>query len=1289
MSNELPPIQEFFGGEIRHCMVPFSPIRASTFTELETLPYNDLGGRGLERLCFELLLSMGYEPRFFGRSGQSQYGVDLVAEKAGRTEVYQCKNLGAPPTPKELQEYLNKFEREWLGEAGLPRPERFVICCPQPLRDTETDRNWILAKEAFKDRTDVEARLWHLDLLNGWLENLPDVVADLFSNHYAEVFCGIEDWKPDLFTPLREGASGDLRLNRYFERRRSGRLYVDDGYEEQITEALEHSPVILVRGLPGTGKTFTSLAVAEGFRDGRWRTYFLDAGDNELTKGQMKAGIRRRLSRPSIFVLENCHEKLGDVDKVLRDLEPELKSGHAKVICLTRRVPGPDEYRSDDSELFLVLESQGATVDFENDDALLIRVVEFWRPEFKGLSKKRLAKLGALCGRDLYLLDEVLTLIESPAEIDTFSPAEMYNRVRRAYFDYKIADDLPATRRLAALAQFDLRPRADVLKLPDDELALIESLCVRAGHPPRWHFLHSTAAELVMHALWSGMGVTDSAEVAGEAAKDVIDYFRDIQADYLRPAAEAVALETDLLGVVGNRLKLAGEDGEKRLKAAVLDSQPVRNLLSKLVALPTYPRTISRCAFVAHRTGAASAQVYAQQLRGALEDVLNSADQQRLAAALPLLGVSLRALKLAAPALHADIIQEFNAEHLLQLIEANGTVCELFMIAAHASPALARGLIEALDEARVERLIQKTIAAGRSIGTLNLALRGLRMSKETAALGEVLEQKIGPARFLRLIEANGTVCELFMIIQYASPALARGLIEALDEARVERLIQKTIAAGRSIGTLHFALRELHRSEETAALGEVLEQKIGPARFLRLIEANGTVCELFRIAAHASPALARGLIEALDEARVERLIQKTIAAGRSIGTLDLALRGLRMSKETAALGQDLERKIGAGGFWTLLVGTGSPGPLVDLLKDVSPAFGRQLLAAARDLSQEQWEQMLGRGDLFQLCELISDGPAVFEDGAGGPKLLAAVEGEAPRLAARSNWYQRNGGAKRLATCPESLARNVASQALDGWLAQVEVQRLSFPSLKDAVNGLELLYEQRPDARSSLAAGLRVLLPPQQWWMLNPKEDMALPRLLLRLVAKPEFGDADAEQVVGGLMQCLTPQLIAKCRTVDILWTLWALFALARRRKELAPAAFGQSLPSEFMRSLKDSLAASVGQKGKRDELRARFALVGLFSLLDSRVDSSVVAALGVELARCAEAGAWWLSAEQTFVTAWLVLRGVEMAKPFPARLKGDFLRRLLSAAAEYPEMDPAAEYLREDVLRQVKELDAAR
>lgn len=47
------------------------------------------------------------------------------------------------------------------------------------------------------------------------------------------------------------------------------------------------------------------------------------------------------------------------------------------------------------------------------------------------------------------------------------------------------------------------------------------------------------------------------------------------------------------------------------------------------------------------------------------------------------------------------------------------------------------------------------------------------------------------------------------------------------------------------------------------------------------------------------------------------------------------------------------------------------------------------------------------------------------------------------------------------------------------------------------------------------------------------------------------------------------------------------------------------------------------KEARDELRARMALFGLFSLLNSPVDISVVSMLEGELSRCAQAGAWWL------------------------------------------------------------------
>src|SRR5215212_6073003 len=60
---------------------------------LGSLPYHLLLGPGFERLCYELLVAEGHSPRFFGRSGQRDYGVDLVVERGSTRTVFQCKNL--------------------------------------------------------------------------------------------------------------------------------------------------------------------------------------------------------------------------------------------------------------------------------------------------------------------------------------------------------------------------------------------------------------------------------------------------------------------------------------------------------------------------------------------------------------------------------------------------------------------------------------------------------------------------------------------------------------------------------------------------------------------------------------------------------------------------------------------------------------------------------------------------------------------------------------------------------------------------------------------------------------------------------------------------------------------------------------------------------------------------------------------------------------------------------------------------------------------------------------------
>ncbi len=1118
MNEHDAPVAELSGAQVRHCTAPFAEQRASAFDGLETLPYGRLGGPGFERLCFEILLSRGYKPRFFGRSGQAQFEVDLLGTKDGRTEVFQCKNLAKAPSAAQLEDYLHSFEQQWLGAANLPRPQRYVICCPAMLRDSGVDADWQQAQAAFEARTGgVLAELWHRDLLDGWLKKLPDVVADLFSDRHAEAFCDLDDWVPDLFVPLRKGAAGDLRLNRYLRWRDEGRLYLHPAYEDRFTDALGRSPVVLVRGLPGTGKTFTALAVAEGYHQGTWRSYFLDVADESLTQHALYDGIRRRLGRPSIFILENCHENLDAVAHALRRLEPELRSDRVRVLCLTRWIPTADESRSDDHDFFEDLESRDAVQELTNDDAILTSMVRFQRPDLDRLSGERLKRLFALSGRDLLVLDEVLSRIESPRDIEGLTPSILFDRLRGQYFGGRTADELPATRRLAALAQFELRPRADLFPVPESELHWTESLCVKAGRPPRWYFLHSSAAELALHALWSGMGVTDPIEIACHAAQDVIAYFAAAAAPGVQPPVSTEALAADLLQVLRNRQTLAGYHAEQALKAAVLDSEPIRSLLPRLQQAPGFGPTVSAAAFMAHRCRAKHAMSYAEALSNSLAVLAN--DQVALAPVLSALGIWLRTLKIAAPELHELVCAKFDAY-----------------------------------------------------------------------------------RMLATIIQNGTVVELFKIVQHASAGLADKLVGALDEARVDRLIASTVDQRRSIGTLNFTLFELRKDPERRKLGERLEEAIGVT-----------------------------------------------------------------------------------GFWKLLLGAGSVGPLVDLMRDMSTEFRTRFLAAAYGHSQDDWTGLLGRGDVFQLCEMLADCPEMLSDAVGGERLNNAITAVTPVLLAESDWYARSTGAKRLDAAQPSGPRNAALAVLDIWLADVEVASLSLSTLRQAVNALALLSERRPASRVDLAARLWELLPAPDSWVLDHKQDMALPRMLLGLVASPEFPDTDATRIFEACVGCLVPSFLARCRTVDIVWTLWALFALARRRWDLTPSAFAARLPAELVGATRDALKKGADQKTNADERCAQFCLLGLLSLLNIGGDSASVEALCDQLGKNPDATAWSLCANRPFVPAWLALRGVDAVRSLRPQVQEHFLKRLASAAEEYPERDPATEYLLDDVKRRQRSL----
>jgi len=109
-----------------------------------------LGGEGFEKLCFQLLVNDGKSPRFFGKSGQPDYGADIISEEGDSRTIYQCKNLRAMPSVAPIEKTVEKFEKEWLNQMELPKPIAYVFCCPHHLKDVNDNVEWTLFKDEFR-----------------------------------------------------------------------------------------------------------------------------------------------------------------------------------------------------------------------------------------------------------------------------------------------------------------------------------------------------------------------------------------------------------------------------------------------------------------------------------------------------------------------------------------------------------------------------------------------------------------------------------------------------------------------------------------------------------------------------------------------------------------------------------------------------------------------------------------------------------------------------------------------------------------------------------------------------------------------------------------------------------------------------------------------------------------------------------------------------------------------------------------------------------------------------------
>jgi hypothetical protein len=933
-------------GREAYLLSPFAPpplvVDNTPHSGVLNYPYGD--GPWLERLAFRLGTRQGYRMRYFGRNGMAQYGADLVGSKPdGTWAVWQCKNIGSPPSVGDLEAWVQKFCTEWLQQRELPKPDQFFICCPQLFRSKNLEEAWLPLVEKFRV-LGIALDFWHRDSLDEELKEAPDLVADLFGDAQAHAFCGADRWRPSpLLHPVPFNATDTRaafppRLTRYaLAAQTSAGVYSDEARQSSLIEYCRAHSLLLIRGEPGCGKTFEVLNLCSNWAQEGWRCYYLNLSDlaGNGSDRELANSIAMRYSVPSVFVLDDCHGHEDRIQAILHFLPANRRHHpHVRIICVQRRalvdVQERDEELPQAQAWIEDLQQQKAVIEWRVDTAYVQRYVRLRYPDASEIAPEQLNQLCSLTGKNLLLLSTYLQNSGGLGELDLPDARAKFFAAFRGRLPANLSvSTRQALWKLAALGQFEINPPDTWLpELPPALPAELDGYLLRAGWPSRWHFAHSSAAELFFHALYAGSNL----EV--DLANVLSGYFLSsiVEAQNL-PAPLGQCMQTMRQAITVRPVLLIKDDRVRDIKKWLTEPELQRQWLTACAQLPDPGFAVLALHILDPVTDAGKTVVHF--LHHWINGLLISCVDE---ASLPVFFTVCSALASRVPETWQQLLKEHRIERWLDLIVRNGTVYELFKLLEKCPAKFANALIDELDAPRLQVLLSKTRSAQRSIGTVALLMRELE--KKLPDLLDRLLDKTSAEDWLDLIANSGTVLDLFKLLGISPAEFAKALVVALDAPRLRALLDKTRAGQRSIGTIGIAMRELE--QQSPGLLLVLLDKTSAEDWLDLIACNGTVFELFKFLENCPAKFANALVDALDTARLQVLLNRTLTTKRAMGTINLSMR--KLEQQSPGLLQRLLDKTSAEDWLNLMASNGTVFELFKFLEKSAADFANTLIDA---------------------------------------------------------------------------------------------------------------------------------------------------------------------------------------------------------------------------------------------------------------------------------------------------------------------------------------------------------
>ena len=929
----------------------------------ETLPYEQLGGEGFERLCYLILLNenKGCIPHYFGRKGQADHGVDLtLQDKKGDYTLYQCKNWKYKDnlSVKEFRGFFDDFNNRWVREQDLPKPGRFILCTSMRIdKHKPNNEAFLFAKEEFEKKflgewgQSILVEYWDRTALDNKLKNLPDITADMFNSDIAMRHCvSLEDWKDDIFIPVNHRQkSVDGYLKDYFNKRE--KFYIPDQWKIEFFEKIKETNIILIKGYPGTGKTCISLELASRFFFDNTKigkhpyVYYLNFKDY-FTPEELIRGIKRRRSLPTVFIFDDCQAELKRINDRDYDRVNTLNQRIRQIIkdrdiyCIyLYRTTLTEEDKTDEDPDFIDFFGKENIVKFKTGNQLFERILEKVKPWL--IKEIDIDKLYRLAGGDLYILDFILSSVNNGADFDKFNTNrnELYEKVIDKYFKTRVGrGKFDGVLKISSLAQFDIGIHPGYnhnicREITGEKIKkALGELVVEAGPPgqSKCYFLHSSLAELICRSAFYING--SRTPFIEDISANVVEYFKFLSAIGV-PREE---FNKDLGNFLSNVLKLSQDQEETgNIKKNFLNSKEILQMVKKIFEL-IYPDSIMKMLLISEGHGSFNNyyNILKEKIKnGTYIDILISYGNIAT-------GLFIKWMDTSYSGLFKQLKSQIDGDKLNQLIKVGNFQSFISLLRSFFKKEDKEHwnkLIEPLDIGNIYKVIERTIRESSSIGTIHLGFRDLR----DKGLLSKLEKKIGAANYLYLIEKNGTFIELINILRYSTDEMANALIDIITEEWAANIIWKVIHGNRSIGTIGLVLRELGEK----GLLEKLEKKIGVPNYLKLIENNGTFIELIGFIQYSTDEMGNALIDTVTEEWAANIIRKTIREERSIGTIGLGLRELGEK----GLLEKLEKKIGVANYFNLI---GKNGTFIELIRFIEYS-NTEMAYALIDTVTEEW------------------------------------------------------------------------------------------------------------------------------------------------------------------------------------------------------------------------------------------------------------------------------------------------------------------------------------------------